>query len=406
MPIIKEERHARMTPKPENASPAGEASAPETVLSSMNAGGQQRLQLLTSLNHEIRTPLSGVLGAIDLLLETGLTDEQREFAMMARESASSLLELLNDTLEYNSLVSGIAQLDEAEFDLRDTLQAVMTEFMAQAENRRMELQWVLDPILPRIVRADAGRLTQLLRFMLRYAMRTVSSGGVMVGTRLDSGGEAGMVMLAIVLQCRNGLTVASVRDLVEEFESQRQGAAAHFHGLALDLALARSVTRLMHGTLEFEDLQGEVRLTAKIPAGLPEYPRRGPDGAGPGDGDCLILVVEDNPVSQRVLRAILAKGDYKVECCGDGPSALAAAARRRYRLVLMDLFMPGMDGLETLERLRQIPGYDSTPVLALTAEVSAQLRQECRQRGMAAFLTKPVHAGELLETVRRFLAAG
>jgi len=326
--------------------------------------------------------------------------------MMARESASGLLELLNNTLEYNSLASGLARLDEAEFDLRDTLQAVMTEFMAQAEDRRLELQWVLDPILPRIVHADAGRLAQLLRFMLRYAMRTVSSGGVMVGTKLDSSGEAGTVILAIVLQCRNGLTVESVRSLVEEFESARHSAAGHFHGLALDLALARSITRLMRGTLEFEDAQGEVRLTAKIPARLPGHSPQGADSAGVSETDSVILVVEDNPVSQRVLRAVLAKGEYKVECCNDGPSALAAAARRRYRLVLMDLFMPGMDGLETLERLRQIPGYESTPVLALTAEVNPQLRQECRQRGMAAFLTKPVHAGELLETVRRFLAAG
>lgn len=395
-----------MTTRPEEVALAAGAAGVEAALASLGAGGQQRLQLLTSLNHEIRTPLSGVLGAIDLLLETGLTDEQREFAMMARESASGLLELLNNTLEYNTLASGLARLDEAEFDLRDTLQAVMTEFMAQAEDRRLELQWMLDPILPRIVHADAGRLAQLLRFMLRYAMRTVSSGGVMVGTKLDSAGEAGAVILAIVLQCRNGLTVDSVRSLVEEFESQRQGAAGHFHGLALDLALARSITRLMRGTLEFEDVQGEVRLTAKIPARLPGHAHQGADAAGAGETDSVILVVEDNPVSQRVLRAVLAKGDYKVECCSDGLSALTAAARRRYRLVLMDLFMPGMDGLETLERLRQIPGYESTPVLALTAEVNPQLRQECRQRGMAAFLTKPVHAGELLETVRRLLATG
>jgi CheY-like chemotaxis protein len=95
-----------------------------------------------------------------------------------------------------------------------------------------------------------------------------------------------------------------------------------------------------------------------------------------------------------------------VECCSDGPSALDAAARRKYRLVLMDLFMPGMDGLEALDRLRQIPGYESVPVLALTAEVSPELRQQCRRHGMAAFLTKPIHAGELLETVRRCLASG
>lgn len=384
---------------------AGAAGA-EAALESAGAGGQQRLQMLTSLNHEIRTPLSGVLGAIDLLLETELTDEQREFAMMARESASGLLELLNDTLEYSALASGFSRLDEAEFDLRDTLQAVMAEFMAQAEQRRLELQWMLDPILPRIVHADAGRIAQLLRFMLRYAMRTVSSGGVMVGTRLDSSGEADTVTLAIVLQCRNGLTVDSMQSLVEEFESEREGKAGHFHGLALDLALARAITRLLRGTLDFEDAQGEVRLTSKIPVRLPGHSHHGGEGSGVSEDDSAILVVEDNPVSQRVLRAILAKGDYKVECCSDGPTALATAARRRYRLVLMDLFMPGMDGLETLERLRQIPGYESTPVLALTAEVNPQLRQECRQRGMAAFLTKPVHAGELLDAVRRCLASG
>lgn len=394
-----------MTTRPEELA-TGVRAAGQEIVQPAAAGGHQRLQLLTSLNHEIRTPLSGVLGAIDLLLETGLSDEQREFALMARESASSLLQLLNDTLEYNSLVNGLARLDEAEFDLRDTLQAVMTDFMAQAEERRLELQWVLDPILPRIVRADAGRLTQLLRFMLRYAIRTVSSGGVMVGTRLDTGGEAGTVMLAIVLQCRNGLSVDSVRELVEEFESEGRPAAGHFHGLALDLALALRITKLMGGSLDFEQVQGEVRMIARIPAGVPGQAQHAADSISSSEGDAAILVVEDNPVSQRVLRAVLAKGDYKVECCSDGPSALEAAARRRYRLVLMDLFMPGMDGLEALDRLRQIPGYESVPVLALTAEVSPQLRQECRQRGMAAFLTKPIHAGELLETVRRCLASG
>lgn len=378
---------------------AGAASPPET------AGGQ-RLQLLTSLNHEMRTPLSGVMGAIDLLLETPLSDEQRDYALMARESASSLMSLLNDTLEYTSLVNGLVRLDEAEFDLRDTLQAVMAEFMLEAETRRLELQWILDPILPRVVQADAKRLTQIVRLMLRYAMRTVSSGGVLVGTRLDAGGDAGTVNLALALQCRNGLRVEMLRELVEEFEADQQGGIRHFHGVALDLALAQRVSKLMRGSLEMEDVHGDVRLTARIPASLPGRAAEADEGARAGEGDEAILVVEDNPVSQRVLRAVLAKGEYRVDCCSDGPSALEAAAKRRYRLVLMDLFMPGMDGLETYERLRQIAGYEKTPVLALTAEVSPQLRQTCRQRGMAAFLTKPIHAHELLESVRRCLQAG
>jgi CheY-like chemotaxis protein len=381
------------------------ASTPEETRPAEGTGGQ-KLQLLASLHHEIRTPLSGVLGAIDLLLETGLNDEQREFATMARESANGLLNLLNDTLEYTSLVTGCAQLDEAEFDLQDTLQTVMAEFIAMAEQRRLELQWIVDPILPRIVHADARRMAQLLQLLLRYALRTVSSGGIFVGTKIEDAGGGRRMRLALTLECANGLTVEALRGLLEEFETRQSGSVGHFHSLALDLALARQVARLMQGDLVLEQASAAVRLTARVPVRLPGIQMQESQGAAAGDGDNLILVVDDNPVSQRVLRAVLAKGDYRVDCCADGPSALAAAAARRYRLVLMDLFMPGMDGLETLERLRRIPGYEHTPVLALTAEVSSQLRQLCRHHGMAAFLTKPIHAGELLDTIRRCLASG
>ena len=393
-----------MTPQNEPA-PLPAASLAEHTRPGLETGGQ-KLQLLASLHHEIRTPLSGVLGAIDLLLETGLNDEQREYALMARESANGLLNLLNDTLEYTSLVSGCAQLDEAEFDLPDTLQTVMAEFIATAEQRRVELQWIVDPILPRIVHADARRMAQLLQLLLRYALRTVSSGGIFVGTRIEEAGGGRRTTLALTLECANGLTVDALRTLMEEFETRRSGSVGHFHSLALDLALARQVAQLMRGDLMLEQASAAVRLTARVPVRLPGFQLQESQGAVAADGDNLILVVDDNPVSQRVLRAVLAKGDYRVDCCADGPSALAAAAARRYRLVLMDLFMPGMDGLETLERLRRIPGYEHTPVLALTAEVSSQLRQLCRHHGMAAFLTKPIHAGELLDTIRRCLAPG
>ncbi|MCX7603865.1 MAG: response regulator [Bryobacteraceae bacterium] len=390
------QRHAESSPGAETTPGAGGQPA--------SAGGQ-KLQLLASLNHEIRTPLSGVLGAIDLLLETGLDDEQREYALMARESANSLLSLLNDTLEYTSLLNGCSQLDEAEFDLQETLQAAMAEFMATAEQRRLDLRWIVDPILPRIVHGDARRFAQLVHLLLRYAFRTVSAGGVFMGTKVEQTTRAGQLVLALTLECANGLPVEALRSLIDEFEADQNSSVGQFHSLALDLALARRVALLMQGDLLIEEAAGGVRLTARVPVRL-SGPRHHDEQGHDPEADNLILVVDDNPVSQRVLRAVLAKGDYRVDCCADGPSALAAAASRRYRLVLMDLFMPGMDGLETLGRLRRIPGYEHTPVLALTAEMSSQLRQLCRQHGMAAFLTKPIHAGELLETIRRCLAAG
>lgn len=391
-----------MMQKPEDLAPTAAGFAANAVAA---GGGGQKLQLLASLNHEIRTPLSGVLGAIDLLLETPLNDEQREYALMARESASSLLTLLNDTLEYKSLVSGCSRLDEAEFDLQETLEGAMAEFAAAAEQRRLDLRWILDPTLPRIVYGDARRLVQLVQLLLRYALRTVSSGGVYVGAKGEQTDASGQLPLVLFLECSNGLPVAALRDLIEEFEAENANPLGQFHSLALDLALARRVALLMRGTLEIDEGLTGVRLTARLPvraAGSTLAEQRSAEE----EGAHWILVVDDNPVSQRVLRAVLAKGDYRVDCCPDGNSALAAAAARRYRLVLMDLFMPGMDGLETLQHLRRIPGYENTPVVALTAEVSPELRQLCRQHGMAAFLTKPVHAGELLDTIRRCLAAG
>lgn len=386
----------------------GGASGEETAPVQAPGGGGLKLQLLASLNHEIRTPLSGVLGAIDLLFETPLNEEQKEYARMARDSASGLLALLNETLEYQTLAAGCTQLDEAEFDLRDTLQAVLAEMTVRARERSLEIRWLMDAGMPGTVVGDDFRVRQLAQLLIQFVVRTCAAGPVLVETKMEAraGLGPGAASFTLSVEPAQGLPPARIGELLEDFESSANGSAARFQSAVLDLALARRVVELLHGELAIDAPAEAGRLLACVPlrlTGLTGSSGAGLDSAGSAR---RILVVEDNPVSQRVLRAVLAKGEFHVECAGDGPSALELAARQTFGLVLMDLFMPGMDGLETLARLRRVPGYEHTPVLALTAEVSDQVRVLCRQSGMAAFLNKPVQAAELLTTVRRCLASG
>jgi CheY-like chemotaxis protein len=366
-----------------------------------------RLQFLASLNHEIRTPLSSLLGMTDLLLETPLSDEQHEYVKAARQCADGLFELLNDTLEYTALSAGTVQLDESEFHIEDTLRAALIEFGPKARTAGRALEASFDARLPRTAIGDAYRVRQMLGLLIQHAFRTSDEGEV----RVEIGGhETADRHLALELTVRHpsgGMSPDSVRDVLEIFDEIEAGSTRRFNGIGLGLALTRRVVELLGGDFVIGQApNGGGVLTAEIPVRLarpalvaPEVRNQTERGAPP-----RILIVDDNRISQQVLRAILAKGEYAFDSAADGPAALALAGERPYSLVLMDLNMPGMDGLETTERMRSLPGYGETPILALTAEVSDQVRVQCRQSGMAAFLNKPVHAAELLSTVNRFLA--
>jgi len=366
-----------------------------------------RLQFLASLNHEIRTPLSGMLGMAELLLETDLDEEQREYVRAVRQCADGLFELLNDTLEYTALASGTVQLDESEFHLTDTLRAALTELAPKAGTSGRELVECFSGSLPSTAIGDAYRVRQVLALLIRNTYRTSATGAVEVhASAVEKTGRR--LLLALSVTSADGaMSADDVRDVLELFDEIEAGATSRFNGVGLGIALARRVVRLLKGEFAMETSpSGGGTLKVEIPLRLPKPVLVTPGGRGPAERGVAprILIVEDNRISQQVLRAILAKGHYAYDCANDGPTAIAMATSQQYALVLMDLYMPGMDGLETTGHIRALPGYGDTPILALTAEVSDQLRALCRQKGMAAFLNKPVHAAELLATVERFLA--
>lgn len=360
---------------------------------------------LASLNHEIRTPLSGILGMADLLLETNLNEEQLEYVNATRLCAESLFEILNATLEYSALEAGRFSLDESEFSLRDLIESTRAQQALKAEAKGLAIRCSYDPGLPETMIGDAPRLRQLLGHFLANAIKFTHKGGVELRVLRDP--RAADILRIEVEDTGIGIPSDQVERIFESFRQVESGLSRSYPGLGLGLALARKLASLMQGEISVASTPGEgSTFTLRIPIRTAETESEPiPAGVRVESGP-VVLAVEDNAVGLRILKRALERRQVKVDGAVSGLAALEAASLRRYDLVLMDLQMPGMNGLETTAEMRKIPGYDAVPILALTADFSDELRERCLGQGMQAFLSKPVEAVHLWSVVSRFLDAG
>jgi CheY-like chemotaxis protein len=357
---------------------------------------------LASLNHEIRTPLSGILGMADLLLETNLDDEQREYVNATRLCAESLFEILNATLEYSALEAGRFSLDESEFSLRELIESTLAQQALKAESKGLELRATYGSKLPETMVGDAPRLRQLLSHFLINAVKFTHTGGIEL--RVLRAGE----MLRIEVEDTGiGIPASEVDRIFESFRQVDSGLSRNYPGLGLGLALAKKLASLMQGEISVKSTPGKGSIfTLRIPLRVAEVEVEAAHARAQVEAGPAVLAVEDNAVGLTILKRALERRHVQVDGAMSGVAALAAASQRRYDLVLMDLQMPGMNGLETTREMRKLPGYDAVPILALTADFSDELRERCLRQGMQAFLSKPVEPVQLWAVVSRFLKAG
>jgi CheY-like chemotaxis protein len=362
---------------------------------------------LASLNHEIRTPLSGIMGMVDLLLETKLDEEQRDYVNATRLCAENLFEILNATLEYSAMEAGQVTLDEGEFSVREMLEAAVTQFQPKADAKNLKLFLTLDADLPETLLGDAPRFRELLGYLITNGIKFTSSGSVELRASLRKTRPGGEEVEFRVRDTGIGIAPEKLESIFESFRQGESGLSRGYPGLGLGLALARKLTSMMGGQLSVESLLNcgstftvvfPLRRAAEPVMAMDEDLARVAAEIGP-----LVLVVEDNPVGLTVLRHLLERRHLRVDSAVTGVEAVAAASRRQYDLILMDLQMPEMDGLTASDEIRKLPGYRNVPIVALTANFSDHVRQECLAHGMQAFLSKPVEAGELWSTVSRYL---
>lgn len=360
-------------------------------------------QFLASLNHEIRTPLSGILGMTDLLLETTLSGDQKEYVDAARQCAENLLELLNGALEFSALSANHVQVEETEFSLRDTLEGVLSEFSARAAAKGLQLIRNFDRTLPEAAIGDAIRLRQLLAHLISNAVKFTNQGEVELSAFAGRISDQAMTLTIVVRDTGIGIAPDQIRKIFEGFNRLRSGPDNDHGGLGIGLAVSQKLAALLNGSITVQsEINRGSTFFVDVPLRLPTEPAAAPDEPIEKKVRGRILVVDDNAVAQTIASHALRRHVYHVECAGDGLAALEAVSRARFDLILLDLQMPGLDGFETAERIRKLPAYTEVPIVAVTANCSSDYRERCFQFGMQGFLAKPVRTADLVEAVDKY----
>jgi CheY-like chemotaxis protein len=360
-------------------------------------------QFLASMNHEFRTPLSGILGMADLLLETHLTEEQKDYVGASRLCAENLLEIFTATLEFSALCANHIELDETEFRVRETIEGVVAEFTLKAGEKGLRLRHNLDRSLPATLIGDAVHIRQLLCHLIGNAIKFTEHGEVEVIASARQAVETGGVLVAIQVRDTGiGIAHENLDSIFESFRQLENGLARNYPGLGLGLALAQKLAVLLRSQLTVTSELGRGSTFAvELPLRLPPDAAWEPANLQRRRG--RVLVVDDNTMAQTIFGHILQRSSYDVECVGNGVAAIDQASRSRFDVILMDLQMPGMDGFQTARHIRELPAYIETPIIAVTANCSKDYRDLCHQQGMQGFLAKPVQPKELVSTVDRFL---
>ena len=384
-----------------------------TSLSVRDELADLKSNFLACLNHEIRTPLNGILGLTEVLLEDELKDEQRECAQSIRSCAESLFAVLHATLEYSALSAGTAALDESEFRIEELFQAVITEYGPKANAKGLSLSFQCQNSLPETAIGDAIRIRQLFCYLIDNAIKFTPTGKVEV--LVQAGEELNQDRFQLQVQVRDsGIGIPRDRQdaIFEAFRQLDTGLARQFAGLGLGLALAQKMVELLGGSLSIESAIGNgstfaflVPVLSASQKQISKLESRNAMAAGLGSGSFQfprVLVVEDNQVAQRIVSRTLKKKNYSVVSALTGLDAIMQVNSGVFDLILMDLQMPGMDGIEAASKIRQLENGKNIPVVAFTANATAEYREMCRTEGFDGFLAKPVNTSDLISIVKQF----
>jgi PAS domain S-box-containing protein len=374
------------------------------------AANRSKSDFLAQMSHEIRTPMNAIIGMADLLWETPLSAEQRQYVRIFRRAGTNLLNLLNDILDLSKIESGHIELEEIDFDLHDLLDKICELLAVRAHEKGLELACRMLPQVPTHIRGDPNRLRQVLTNLVGNAIKFTESGEVVLRVEREAGSHQGEVLRFAVSDTGIGIPEDKLVRIFESFTQADASTTRQYGGSGLGLTIAKYLVELMGGRLWVESKVGEGSTfsftaqfgTARELATQPELPPLDLKG-------WRTLVVDDNSTNRLILVETLAAWGALLTTAENGAQALtelvrASQAGEPYGLVLLDCRMPGMDGFQLAEHIQSHPNLTAMTVLMLTSEDRAGDLARCRRLGINDYLVKPIQRSELSKAIQSALS--